>query len=172
MIYFLLFYEFFKIGLFAIGGGLVTVPFLFDLADEYSWYSAKELTDMIAISESTPGPIGVNMATFAGFSVAGVWGGIIATLGLVTPSLIVIIIIARLMDKYSCNMRVHNILAGIRPAVLALILFAGIEIAKISITNLLSGLVLAILVVLIRFWKKSPIFYLCVSAILGIVLKL
>ena len=149
MIYLLLFYEFFKIGLFAIGGGLVTVPFLFDLGNKYSWYSLKELTDMIAIAESTPGPIGVNMATFAGVSVAGVLGGAIATLGLILPSLIIIIIIARLMDKYQCSMRVHEVLAGIRPAVLALILFAGLEIAKISISDILSGLVLQ------YYWYRS-----------------
>ena len=82
MIYLLLFYEFFKVGLFAIGGGLVTVPFLFDLSAKYSWFTTKELADMIAISESTPGPLGVNMATFGGFHAAGIWGGIIATLGL------------------------------------------------------------------------------------------
>ena len=94
MIYWLLFYEFFKIGLFAIGGGLVTVPFLFNLSEAYGWFSAKELTDMIAVAEATPGPLGVNMATFAGFSPAGVWGAIVATLGLITPSIIIIIMVA------------------------------------------------------------------------------
>ena len=80
--------------------------------------------------------------------------------------------IARLMDKYRCNTRVHNILAGIRPAVLALILFAGLEIAKISISSIVSAIVFLVLFASIHFWKKSPIFYLCISAILGIILKL
>ena len=172
MIYLLLFYEFFKIGLFAIGGGLVTVPFLFDLSAKYGWFSAKELADMIAIAESTPGPLGVNMATYAGYNSAGLLGAVIATLGLVTPSVIVIILVAKLMNKYQCNSRVQTVLSGIRPAVLALILFAGLQIAKLSLADLLSGMVFAILLASIHFWKKSPIFYLCISAVLGIVSQL
>lgn len=172
MIYLLLFFEFFKIGLFAIGGGLVTVPFLFDLSETYAWFTPKELTDMIAIAESTPGPIGVNMATYAGFNAAGILGGTIATLGLVTPSVIVIVIICRLMSKYSCNRRVNTMLEGIRPAVIALIVFAGLELAKISLVDLVHGLIFAILFASIRFYKKSPIFYLGLSAIIGVVLKL
>ena len=159
MIYLLLFYEFFKVGLFAIGGGLVTVPFLFDLSAKYSWFTTKELADMIAISESTPGPLGVNMATFGGFHAAGIWGGIIATLGLVTPSVIVIIIVAKLLDKYQCNIRVQRILSGIRPAVIALILFAGLQIAKLAIFDVKTAIVFAVFLGMIHFWKKSPIFY-------------
>ena len=95
MLYLTLFFEFFKIGLFAIGGGLVTVPFLFDLTEHYSWFTASELADMIAVSESTPGPLGVNMATFAGFNAAGVSGAAVSTFGLVLPTVIIIVIIAR-----------------------------------------------------------------------------
>lgn len=165
MIYLLLFYEFFKVGLFAIGGGLVTVPFLFDLSAKYSWFTTKELADMIAISESMPGPLGVNMATFGGFHAAGIWGGIIATLGLVTPSVIVIIIVAKLLDKYQCNIRVQRILSGIRPAVIALILFAGLQIAKLAIFDVKTAIVFAVFLGMIHFWKKSPIFYLVLGGI-------
>lgn len=172
MIYLLLFFEFFKIGLFAIGGGLVTVPFLFDLSEAYGWFTTKELTDMIAIAESTPGPIGVNMATYAGFNAAGILGGIIATIGLVTPSVIVIVMICQLMNKYQCNRRVNTMLEGIRPAVIALIIFAGAELAKMSLADLAHGIIFAVLFASIRFYKKSPIFYLGLSAIAGIVLKL
>ncbi len=172
MIYLLLFVEFFKIGLFAIGGGLVTVPFLFDLADEYGWFSKMELADMIAVSESTPGPIGVNMASYAGFNVGGVFGAIIATIGLVLPSVIIMIVIAKLMKKYSCNVRVKNILSGIRPAVLAMILYAGLQIGKIAIVGSVDILVLVMMLAMMRIWKKSPIFYLFIASILGIVLKL
>ena len=101
MIYLLLFYEFFKVGLFAIGGGLVTIPFLFDLAEQYPWFTASELADMIAISESTPGPLGVNMATFAGYKAGGILGAISATFGLVCPSLIIIMLISKLLKKFS-----------------------------------------------------------------------
>ncbi len=172
MIYLVLFLEFFKVGLFAVGGGLVTVPFLFDLAEKYSWFTTKELADMIAISESTPGPIGVNMATYAGFHAAGVGGGIIATLGLITPSVIIIVMIARLMDKYRCNTRVQDVLSGIRPAVVALILFAGLEIAKLAIVDAKTAIMLAVLTALIHFWKKSPIFYLILSGVAGVVFQL
>lgn len=172
MIYLLLLFEFFKIGLFAIGGGLVTVPFLFDLAEKYDWFTASELTDMIAISESTPGPIGVNMATFAGFKSAGIMGAIVATFGLVLPSVIIIIWVARLMQKYSGNARTHAVLEGIRPAVLALILFAGLQVARIALNGNLEILMFAALLSMMRLWKQSPVLYLGLAAVLGIALKL
>ena len=171
MTYVLLIFEFFKIGLLAIGGGLVTVPFLFDLAEKYDWFTKAELANMIAISESTPGPIGVNMATFAGFSAEGILGGIIATFALVTPSVIIMIMVAKMMKKYSCNVRVKDVLSGIRPAVLALILFAGLELGKIVIVEVKDILFLAVVFTMMRIWKKSPIYYLCLSAVLGILLK-
>ena len=171
MTYILLVYEFFKIGLLAIGGGLVTVPFLFDLADKYDWFTKTELANMIAISESTPGPIGVNMATFAGFNAGGIGGGIMATLSLVFPSVIIMIMVAKMMNKYSCNIRVKDILNGIRPTVLALILLAGFELGKIVIVDVKDVLFLVSVLAMMRIWKKSPIYYLCLSAVLGILLK-
>ena len=103
MIYWLLFYEFFKIGLFAIGGGLVTVPFLFDLTARYDWFTTQELADMIAVSESTPGPLGVNMATYVGYSTAGIGGALAATVGLVAPSVIIIVMIAKLLRRFGSS---------------------------------------------------------------------
>ena len=90
MIYLRLFYEFFKTGLFAIGGGLATLPFLSDMADRTGWFTQAQLADMLAVSESTPGPVGVNMATYVGFETGGILGAVVATLGLVAPSVIVI----------------------------------------------------------------------------------
>lgn len=172
MIYLILFYEFFKIGLFAIGGGLVTVPFLFDLAEKYPWFDTAMLADMIAVSESTPGPLGVNMATFVGFKAAGIAGSLSATLGLVMPSVIIIIMVAKLLKQFSCNINVQNVLNGIRPAVLALILFAGWQVARIAVVDYLTLALFAVFTVMIYFWKKSPIFYMILSAVVGIVLKL
>ena len=171
MIYILLIFEFFKIGLLAIGGGLVTVPFLFDLTEKYDWFTKAELANMIAISESTPGPIGVNMATFAGFSAGGILGGIMATLSLVFPSVVIMILVAKMMNKYSCNIRVKDVLSGIRPAVLAMILFAGLDLGKIVIIDVKDVLFFVVILVMMRIWKKSPIYYLCISAILGILIK-
>ncbi len=172
MTYLWLFIEFFKIGLFAIGGGLVTVPFLFNLAEKYDWFSKAELTNMIAVSESTPGPLGVNMATFAGFNTTGIIGALLAVFGLVLPSVIIMIGVAKMMDKYSCNIRVKNILEGIRPAVLALILFAGLQVGRIAITGSVEILFFVALLAMMRIWKKSPILYLCLAAVLGMAFKL
>lgn len=172
MIYLILFYEFFKIGLFAIGGGLVTIPFLFDLAEVYPWFDAKDLADMIAISESTPGPLGINMATFSGFRAAGIGGAVVATLGLVTPSVIIIIALSKFLCLYKEHWAVQSVLSGIRPAVIALILFAGLEVAKLAVTNVENLILFALFWAAIHFYKKSPIFYIVISAVAGIVLKL
>ena len=172
MIYWLLFFEFFKIGLLAIGGGLVTVPFLFDLTEQYSWFSTKDLADMIAISESTPGPIGVNMATFTGFKVAGVGGALCATLGLVSPAVIIIITLFSILKRFKDNQSVCRILTAIRPAVIALILFAGVEIARFTIVDWKTAVMSVIFWLVIHFYKKSPIFYIVISAFIGMLFKL
>lgn len=169
MTYFILALEFFKIGLFAVGGGLVTVPFLYDLTEQYDWFTAKELTDMIAVSQSTPGPVGINMATYAGYKAAGFWGSIWATLSLITPSVIVVYLISKILTKWKDNPNVLRVLGGIRPAVLALILFAGWDIAKESIVNYQTAGLLALLVVAMRFYKKSAIFYIIISAVAGLI---
>lgn len=172
MIYALLAWEFFKIGLFAIGGGLVTVPFLFDLAQKYPWFSTQELTDMIAVSQSVPGAVGINMATYAGFTTAGFLGALAAVLSEILPSMIVIYFIARLLNKWHENRYVNAVLSGIRPAVLALILFAGWTITAQTITDWQTLGLLVILVAAMRIYKISPIYYILLSAIVGVALEL
>lgn len=172
MIYFILGWEFLKIGLFAVGGGLVTLPFLFDLAERYSWFNTQELADMIAVSQSTPGPVGINMATYAGFKAAGVMGSLWATLSLVLPSIIVVYFVAKMLDKWACNANVQKVLSGIRPAVLALILFAGYDIAKVSIVDYKTAGLLVVLVIVMHFYKKSAILYIILSAIAGLILQI
>lgn len=172
MTYLILAFEFFKIGLFAVGGGLVTVPFLYDLTEQYDWFTSKELTDMIAVSQSTPGPVGINMATYAGYKAAGALGSILATLSLVTPSIIVVYMISKILTKWRENPNVMLVLGGIRPAVLALILFAGWDIAKETIVNYQTAGLLAVLVLAMRFYKKSAIFYIILSAIAGLLLHI
>ena len=95
-----LFLEFCRVGLFSVGGGLATIPFLTDLGERTGWFGAGDLANMIAISESTPGPMGVNMATYVGFHTAGVVGGVVATVGLVFPSVVIILIIAGFLEKF------------------------------------------------------------------------
>lgn len=186
MIYIKLFFIFFKIGLFSIGGGLATLPFLQDLADKYDWITSKELINMIAISESTPGPIGINTATFVGYKAAGVFGGIITTLGIVTPSIIIIILIAHYFKRFNENPLVKGAFLGIRPAVTGLIASVCFEIIRISILNIerfnLSKNILdlinvketilfAVVLYLIYRYKKHPILYLAGAAVIGVVFK-
>lgn len=128
MIYLQLFFEFFKAGLFAIGGGMATLPFLYDISDKTGWFTYGQLADMVAISESTPGPIGVNMATYVGFTTAGIPGSVIATLGLITPSIIIILIIAGFLKAFKDNKYVQHAFYGLRPASTGLIAAAGFSV--------------------------------------------
>ena len=173
MIYLVLFWEFFKIGLLAIGGGLVTIPFLMDLTDKYDWLSKQQLADMIAVAESTPGPVGVNMATYGGFNAAGIWGGLIATFGLVLPSLIIIILISKYVMKYENEGVFKSILFGIRPAVLALILYAGYILAEMAFTDTKTALIGVAAFGIVHYFRKlHPIVFILCGAVMGIVFKL
>ena len=129
MILLRLFFEFAKTGLFAVGGGLATIPFLQDLGARTQWFSDADLTTMIAVSESTPGAMGVNMATYVGYATAGVPGAVVATLGLVFPSIVVIIVIAGFLQKFRQSKTVDAVFYGLRPASTALIASAGLTVA-------------------------------------------
>lgn len=187
MIYKKIYLAFFKIGLFAVGGGLATLPFLKEIADKYGWITLQEIVDMLAISESTPGPIGINMATYTGFKTAKILGGVIATLGIITPSIIVIVFIAYYYNKFNDEPIVQAGFYGIRPAVAGLIGAAGFEVAKISLFNfskfintnkivdlfnLKEILIFSTVLYLLNKYKKHPIIYLIGAAIIGVVLKL
>ncbi len=130
---FLLFYEFFKAGLFAVGGGLATIPFLTDISNRRGWFTLTELADMIAVGESTPGPIGVNCATYVGFKAAGVPGALIATLALVLPSYIIICVIFGVLQKYKESKLVNDTFSGLRPAVTGLIAAAGWSVLQMAV---------------------------------------
>lgn len=190
MIFLRLFYEFFKAGLFAVGGGLATLPFLQDIADKTGWYTQAQLADMIAVSESTPGPIGVNMATYVGFTVGGVPGAVIATLGLITPSIIIILIIAAFLRAFRDNKYVEAAFYGLRPASTALIASAGMSVVMISLFytqkynesgnllqlfNLKGFALAAVILILTRFVKPTkklhPIIFILASAAAGIIFK-
>lgn len=185
MIYLILALEFFKIGLFSIGGGLATIPFLSELGVKYNWFTQKELIDMIAISESTPGPIGINMATYVGFKTAGILGAIVATLSEVLPAIIIITIIAKAFSKFKNNAAFNKIMKGIRPCTFALIIVAFISVFSNSVmpinqinnlelfkTGIDIRLILMFIGVYIfkRFTKFHPLVYIFVSAILGIII--
>ena len=136
MVFLNLFIEFFKTGLFAVGGGLATLPFLYDIADNYSWFTKAELVDMIAVSESTPGPIGVNMATYIGYELHGIPGGIIVTVGEVLPSIICILIIARFLTSFQNRPAVKTVFTTLRPAATGLVLVAAVNIFVLALLSI------------------------------------
>ena len=187
-----LFYEFFKVGLFAIGGGMATFPFLTDLAAKTGWYTQAQLVDMVAIAESTPGPIGVNTATYVGFTVAGIPGALTATIGLITPSVILILIIAQVLARFRDSKLVQNVFYGLRPASTGLIAAAGFSVVLLALTGaqvdsvrgLLHwqgsihwpGILLAaVLLMLTRRVKQTknlhPVVFIALSAVVGIVFR-
>ena len=135
MFLFRLFVEFFQIGLFAVGGGLATLPFLYRLADKSGWLARTQIADMIAVSESTPGAIGVNLATYTGFVHSGIPGAVIATIGLVSPSVIVVIIIARVLEAFKQSTSIRAAFSGFRPASTGLIAAACFSILALSLYN-------------------------------------
>lgn len=182
MIYLELFIEFFKIGLFSMGGGLATLPFLNKLVDTKDWYSMEELTNLIAVSESTPGAIGVNMATYAGYLTANIFGSLVATFALVLPSYIIIIMIYRFLDKFKDSKYVINLFDLIRPVVTGLIgasfflIFEGVILTGgdsfLSRIDLLKFGIFIFITVLIFKFKKHPIVYISLGGFLGFILKL
>ena len=189
MIYLRLFLEFCRVGLFSVGGGLATIPFLTDLGNRTGWFGPGDLANMIAISESTPGPMGVNMATYVGFHSAGVLGGIVATLGLVSPSIVIILVIAGFLEKFRQSKAVDAVFYGLRAASVALITAAMLQVAKIALmfhetagangaieTQLFywPAMLLAMAVfVCVKFTplkKLHPIVFIAASAAVGVVL--
>ena len=129
MIYLRLFWEFFKTGLFSVGGGLATLPFIYDMSDRTGWFTYQQIADMVAVSESTPGPLAVNMATFIGSSQGGFWGALCATLGVVLPSFVIILLIASVLQNLMKYAGVNAFLSGVRPCVVAMILATAINMA-------------------------------------------
>ena len=189
MILLRLFWEFFKTGLFAVGGGMATLPFLYDMSARTGWFTQARLADMIAVSESTPGPIGVNMATYVGFETAGIPGAVVATLGLICPSIIIIILIARVLKQFRESKTVDAVFYGLRPCSIALIAAAGLLVARVTFLNqdapaagfnpaeLLRWkelLLAAVLLVLTRFVeplkKLHPVVFIALSAAVAILL--
>ena len=194
MILLRLFYEFAKTGLFAVGGGLATIPFLQDMGARTGWFTDAQLTTMIAVSESTPGPMGVNMATYVGYQISGIPGAIVATLGLVFPSIVVIVIIAGFLQKFRQSKAVDSVFRGLRPASTALIASAGLSVAAsvlmfhqsgheiapgqaVPVTQLFywPAIVLAAAVFVLMKWsplkKLHPIVFIAFTAVVGAVFQ-
>lgn len=179
MIYLSLFWEFCKIGLFSIGGGLATLPFLYKLAETHPhWLTAAQIGDMVAISESTPGPIGINMATYAGFQATGVLGGVVATLGEITPSVIIIILVARFLANFDKNPLVEDAFRTLRPTVVGLITFAGLKLLEVVLfvsgTFLITEAILFVVLtgLVLSLKRIHPLLWIVSGALLGLILQL
>ena len=185
MIYLRLFWAFFKAGLFTVGGGLASLPFLYEISDKTGWYSYAQLADMIAISESTPGPIGINMATYVGFTSAGVLGSVVASIGFIVPPLIIASIVSRFLKKFSENRLVKGAFYGLRAVSVALVCSALVSVAEISLINVplfgetgaifdlisIPGIILAgVCWFILKKWNPHPVFILGGSAVVGILL--
>ena len=175
-----------KTGLFSVGGGLATLPFLYEMSDRTGWFTHADIADMIAVSESTPGAIGINMSTYAGFKTAGVPGGILASLALAAPSVIIILIIAKFLEKFRDNKYVDGAFYGLRAASIAMITAAGLNVAKVALVNFdaykLSGsiadffvwkaIILGVLIfIAARKLKWNPILLIAISAAAGIIFQ-
>lgn len=187
MIYLRLLWEFFKTGLFSIGGGLATLPFLSKMGDHFGWFTQQDLANMLAVSESTPGPIGVNMATYVGTTVAGLLGGVVATLGLILPSFLIILVVAKMMQKFKDNRFVQSSMQVLRPASVGMISAAviGVLLSVLfntsavsagdwtSVFRLMELIVFAVLLAIyVKFPKLHPVVILLIGAVAGILLKL
>ncbi len=184
----LLFWEFLKIGLFSVGGGMATLPFLYDLSDSTGWFTHAQLADMLAVSESTPGPVGINMATYVGYTVGGFGGALLATLGVILPGTVIVLIIASMLDKFRGNKYVDAAFYGLRPASTGLIAAAGVSVVSIALLNtslyaatgnlldlisvkaVILAAVLWVLTNLVKPTKKlHPVVFIAASAVVGIV---
>ena len=179
--------EFFKTGLFSVGGGLATLPFLSRMGEKYGWFTQQELANMLAVSESTPGPIGVNMATYVGNTVSGVVGGLATTFALVLPSYLVILLVFRVMKRFHDNCYVQGAMQTLRPASVGMV---GAAVLNVLISVLLrkdavAALAWSQMVVVpnlmlfallfafyLKFNKLHPIVLLVLGAAAGIIFKL
>lgn len=172
MIYFQLIFEFFKIGIFSFGGGYATIPFLYHIAQTHSWYSIEELKQMIAVASITPGPVGINVATYAGLKTAGIYGSLCATISEMIPSLILVLIVARLLKKFSDNFYVRSLIETLKPISCALLVSVAVGLIKPELNDIKALILLALLLLMSWKSKKDPIFYILISAIVGTLLVL
>ncbi|NLC67057.1 MAG: chromate transporter [Clostridium sp.] len=166
-----LFWSFLKIGAFSFGGGYAMLPLIQkEIIEVHGWMTSIEFIDILAVVEMTPGPIAINSATFLGYRVAGVLGSTVATLGVILPSIIIILIIAHFLSKFKDLKVVDYAFKGLRPVVLGLLISAGFAVSKGSIIDIKSFLLGLVFFVLVVFRKIHPIIIIIGAGILGLIL--
>ena len=177
MIYWELFLSFFQIGLLSFGGGMAALPLISQqVVDKHAWLTLGEFTDLVTISEMTPGPIGINASTFVGIQVAGLPGALIATAGYVLPACVLVAVLAKLYERYRDMTYIQGTLRGLRPAIVALIAAAGVNILLLALSaegagfNFVGLALFAAAFLALRLWKPNPIYVMLLCGALGAVL--
>ena len=183
MIYLELLFSFMQIGLFSIGGGYAAMPLIQDqVVNLHPWLTMSQFADIMTIAEMTPGPIAINAATFVGIRIAGIPGALVATLGCITPSCIIVMTLAYLYTKYSGLSIIQGILSGLRPAVVAMIASAGLSLFLLSVfgeefslsgpvsIDKIAGIIFLAAIFILRKWKLSPICVMAASGLAGLIL--
>ena len=165
-----LFVEFFKIGLFSFGGGYATIPFLYHISQVDNWHSLDELTQMVAVASITPGPVGINVATYAGLKSAGIVGSAIATVSEMLPSLFLVIIVSKLLKKFSDNFYVKSLIETLKPISCALLTAVAVGLLKPEIKDLKAMILLGFLLLISWRSKRDPLFYIFFAAVTGTML--
>ncbi len=178
--YLILFWTFFKIGAFTFGGGYAMLPLIQAEVIAHNWMNSEALIDFMAVSESTPGPFGVNISTYVGKEVGGIFGAFCATFGVVLPSFIIILIVAKCFDKFKKSSVVKGCMSGLKPAVVGLIGTSVISVGKtvffpngfssalLSSSDFYMSLIIFIIAIVLTFKKLNPIIIICLSAVIGV----
>lgn len=182
MIYLTLAWEFLKVGLFAIGGGLSALPFLYDIADRYDWFTPAQVGDMVAVAECTPGPVAINMATYAGVQAAGFLGGVVATVSLILPSVVISLLVCTVLSHWAKGAGFQYVFQGLRPAVaglltaiaLSMVMLAVLGVSQLGspvLFNLKALIFFLLLLPAVFFLKKHPILYIAIGAVVGVIFR-
>lgn len=164
-----LYWSFLKVGLFTIGGGYAMIPLMeAEVISVHGWLAAPEFLDIIAVAEMTPGPISINAATFIGYKMAGVTGSLVATLGVITPSLVLLLLLSKVLLKVIQNPGAENFINGLRSAMVALILLASYSLGGTAVIDTPSALIFAAILVVSIFRPVSPLYFIAAGAIMGL----
>jgi chromate transporter len=166
-----LYWTFLKVGLFTIGGGYAMIPLMeAEIIARHGWLSPAEFLDIIAVAEMTPGPVSINAATFVGYRLAGVGGSLLATLGMVTPSLVLLLLLSRVLMRLIRDPRSERFLEGLRPALIALILLAAFNLGRAAIVDTATALIAAGVLAAGILRKLNPLYLIAAGALLGLIL--
>ncbi len=166
-----LYWSFLKVGLFTIGGGYAMIPLMeAEVINVHSWLSPAEFLDIIAVAEMTPGPVSINAATFIGYRLVGVTGSLVASLGVITPSLVLLLLLSRILFRVIQNPKTESFLNGLRSALIALILLASYTLGHNAIIDLPTAFVFGLVLLLSLLLRISPLYFIGLGAILGLIL--